>query len=349
MEKVFFMITRWLMLVGTTIAFVALIFGGIYAFNLYNISQDTHVSDTAYQPKNPEVSFEEYKRIQNEQINRQRLEKKKIKQYVLRVITNGSKGHGFPLGSMPSNMIKGENAKVVAEYIASNLSTNKPEAFGACAACHGINGKGMNGRSPSLLKLPIYNGLVAKIENETEYAPSESNNDVPQYIEPLMRYTSKIAGSINKYAILVGQEGVEVIKLFDFFNGLSKKYTTQDFSLLKEQLSNGLNNLLQYGKAYKKSQKNTNEAIVWKEYISWFINDFDAQLAQEAKKYENSMHEIEQKKNQKLNRSAEAERELLQVLAGLGTVLLTFILLTMILVLFKIESNTRKNNNSKNI
>lgn len=335
------------MLVGTTIAFAILIIGGLYAFNLYQVSKDTSVSDTAYQPAKPEVSFEEYKTIQNEQINRKLLEKKKIKQYVLEVIKNGSQGHGYPMGRMPPNMIKGDNAKAVANYISNKLTTKQPEAFGACASCHGNDGLGNSGMTPSLLTLPIYNGLVSKKEKKTAYAHSEPGNTATQYTDPLKQYSSNIASTINQYAILVGQEGVELDRLYDYLNTLSKNYTSQNFSMLKEQLDSGLQNLLKYGKIFKKSKKDTKEAIVWKEYIAWFINDFNTQLTQEAKKYKNSMYKIEQKKNQKLNQSAEAQIELVQILTGLGIALLSFILLTMILVLFKIESNTRTTNNSE--
>ena len=58
MEKLFFSITRWLMLIGATMAFVFLIGGGIYAFKLYKTSRDTQtINGNIYQAKEPEVSF----------------------------------------------------------------------------------------------------------------------------------------------------------------------------------------------------------------------------------------------------------------------------------------------------
>jgi len=343
MEKLFFTITRWLMLIGATIAFIFLIGGILYTFNLYRISQDVHVDESKYNTKEPEVSFDNYKKIQEEQLEIEKQERKKIEQYVLTIISNGSKGHGFPMGSMPQNMIKEQDAKIVARYVSEKLSGEQPASFAACSACHGEDGNGNNDMSPSLLKLPIYNGLVSKVVDETVYAPSESNNTT-KYTNPLEQYSAKIASYINRYAILVEQEGVTVSTVYDYFKVLSEKYDTETFSTLKQQLDDGFKSLLEYGKTFKQSKKNVKEAIAWKGFIDWFVNDFNTQGELENKKYNNSLSKIEEMKNQKQNKALEAKVELIQLLTALGYALIVFILLTMILVLFKIESNTRKNN-----
>ena len=342
MEKLFFTITRWLMLVGASIAFVFLIGGGIYTFNLYKISQDTQVSDSAYETKEPDVSFNSYKTIKDEQLKLEKQRKKKIEQYVLKVIANGSKGHGFSMGSMPQNMLKGEDAKIVSKYVSEQLTGEQPKSFASCSSCHGVDGDGNYGMSPSLLKLPIYNGLISKVAEKTVYAPSESQNVTTQYTDPLQQYSAKIASYINKYAILVGQDGVIVDKVYDYFKDISQQYDTETFSTLKQQLDDGFKSLLKYGKIFKESKKDVKEAILWDDFIIWFINDFNAQLDLENKKYNDSLSEIEQMKNQKQNKALAAQVELIQVLSALGIALIIFILLTMILVLFKIELNTRK-------
>jgi len=341
MEKLFFSITRWLMLVGATIAFVFLIGGGIYAFNLYKTSQDTQVNGNTYQTKEPKVSFDSYKKIQDKELELKRKQRKRIEQYVLKVVANGSKGHGFPMGNMPPNMLKDKSAKIVAKYVSNQLSGEKPTVFGACASCHGDDGGGDNGASPSLLTLPIYNGLVSKTADKTAYAPSESYVDTTKYANPLEQYSAKIASYINKYAILVEQEGVTVDQIFEFMKGLSKKYDDDSFLMLQQQLENGLKSLFHYGEDFKESKK---DAIAWRDFIDWFLKDFNMQIQKENQKYQNSLNELQQAKNQKQNKALEAQVELLQLLTALGTALIAFILLTMILVLFKIEANTRKNN-----
>ena len=78
-------------------------------------------------------------------------------------IINGSKGLDYPMGEMPAGMADEEGAKAIAAYIAKeisgikktkneNLVASGKELFAACAACHGEDGKGMEGMSPDLSK-----------------------------------------------------------------------------------------------------------------------------------------------------------------------------------------------------
>ena len=78
-------------------------------------------------------------------------------------IINGSKGLEYPMGEMPAGMADEEGAKAIAAYIAKeisgikktkneNLVASGKELFAACAACHGEDGKGMEGMSPDLSK-----------------------------------------------------------------------------------------------------------------------------------------------------------------------------------------------------
>ena len=78
-------------------------------------------------------------------------------------IMNGSKGLEYPMGEMPAGMTDEEGAKAIAAYIAKeisgikktkneNLVASGKELFATCAACHGEDGKGMEGNSPDLSK-----------------------------------------------------------------------------------------------------------------------------------------------------------------------------------------------------
>ena len=78
-------------------------------------------------------------------------------------IINGSKGLEYPMGEMPAGMADEEGAKAIAAYIAKeisgikktkneNLVASGKELFATCAACHGEDGKGMDGMSPDLTK-----------------------------------------------------------------------------------------------------------------------------------------------------------------------------------------------------
>ena len=82
---------------------------------------------------------------------------------IVDAILKGSKGLDYPMGEMPAGMADEEGAKAIAAYIAKeisgikktkneNLVASGKELFAACAACHGEDGKGMEGRSPDLSK-----------------------------------------------------------------------------------------------------------------------------------------------------------------------------------------------------
>ena len=340
MEKLFFSITRWLMLIGATISFVFLIGGGIYAFNLYKISQDTQVNGSTYNIKEPNISFDRFKKQHQEEIALKEKQRLKIEEYVIKTIKNGSSGHGFGLGNMPKNIIKGQDVQVVAKYVANGLKGKQPNAFGACIACHGEDETAYN-EAPSLLKLPIYHGLVAKEKNGISYAPAEKQNDVQQFTTPLEQYSAKLAKYINKYAIEVGQTGVTVKEIFDFIKNKQHKYNNKLFESFKQQLEEALKSLIPYSKDLKQNHKNLEDAIKWDKFIEWFEKDFDMQIKEENLKYQNSLDKLEREKNQKISQATQAEVKLIQLLTALGTALIVFILLTMILVLFKIEVNTR--------
>lgn len=80
---------------------------------------------------------------------------------IVDVIVNGGKGLGYPLGEMPAGLLDEQSAKAVAAYMAQEVSgigkTANPDLvsmgeslWATCTACHGEDGKGMDGSSPDL-------------------------------------------------------------------------------------------------------------------------------------------------------------------------------------------------------
>lgn len=80
-------------------------------------------------------------------------------------LINGSKGLNYPLGEMPAGLVSEAEAKAAAAYVAKEISALKSSSsspdiiaqgktvFEAnCSACHGPDGKGMEGSSPDLTK-----------------------------------------------------------------------------------------------------------------------------------------------------------------------------------------------------
>lgn len=83
------------------------------------------------------------------------------KAQILDVIKNGSNQLGYPMGAMPPMMAQGADAEAIATYIAGGMKGEQPASFAACASCHGADGKGMNGMSPTLVGYDAT--LVSKI------------------------------------------------------------------------------------------------------------------------------------------------------------------------------------------
>ena len=84
------------------------------------------------------------------------------KEQILDIIKNGSAGKlGYSMGAMPPMMASGEGADKIATWISGGMKGEQPAEFGACASCHGPDGKGMNGMAPNLTTYD--NTLIAKV------------------------------------------------------------------------------------------------------------------------------------------------------------------------------------------
>ncbi len=76
--------------------------------------------------------------------------KRMSKEQVLNVITNGSDQLKYPMGAMPGGMASGADAEAIAAYVAGGMKGEQPAAFGVCAGCHGMDGKGNGGTAPNI-------------------------------------------------------------------------------------------------------------------------------------------------------------------------------------------------------
>ena len=70
---------------------------------------------------------------------------------VLDVINNGQNQLGYAMGAMPAGLVTGADAKEIAAYVAGGMKGDQPASFAACSSCHGEDGKGQYGTSPSLV------------------------------------------------------------------------------------------------------------------------------------------------------------------------------------------------------
>lgn len=107
---------------------------------------------------------------------------------IYNAIINGSKGLEYPMGEMPAGMADEEGAKAIAAYIAKEISGIKKtknenlvetgkELFATCAACHGEDGKGMEGNSPDLSKY----GTASFVEDVLQRGKKGAIGTMPKF------------------------------------------------------------------------------------------------------------------------------------------------------------------------
>jgi cytochrome c oxidase cbb3-type subunit 3 len=70
---------------------------------------------------------------------------------IIETINNGANNFktSFP-GGMPAGMAFGDDVEVVASYVAGGFKGEAPAAYGACAGCHGDDGKGIEFVAPNI-------------------------------------------------------------------------------------------------------------------------------------------------------------------------------------------------------
>ncbi|MFA7092722.1 MAG: c-type cytochrome [Arcobacteraceae bacterium] len=77
--------------------------------------------------------------------------KRIAKKSVLDVINNGSNNLKsiYPSG-MPAGLLKEDEAKEVAKYVANDLNGKKPKGWKTCSTCHDDSGEGINLIAPNI-------------------------------------------------------------------------------------------------------------------------------------------------------------------------------------------------------
>jgi cytochrome c oxidase cbb3-type subunit 3 len=81
----------------------------------------------------------------------QDLTQRMSKSSVISVINNGASNFKteYP-GGMPAGMAFGDDIEIIAKYVAGGFKGKAPDAFAACASCHGIDGNGMEYVAPNI-------------------------------------------------------------------------------------------------------------------------------------------------------------------------------------------------------
>ncbi len=347
MEKIFFSIVRWFLMFILLLTLLTFIGTGIYAIKLYIDTQNTSVEYKSYDQKTPTIDANQIIQEYKDQDHIKKEEFEKIKKYVISVINNGSKGHGYPKGDMPGNLIKDKNiTKRIAAYVASGLKEQAPTQFVTCVACHGYDGTGMYGESPNLKELPIYHKKRLKVlpskkeipikEETTKKQPKKSDFD---------KALDLISIKINEYAKLVKQGEANKDKLREFLSDQFSTLTKENQQQYTTQLLQSFDKLIEFEKTLLGKNKNSTDykrkPIPWVDFLIKFTDEFHTQITNERLKTAEYEKEYEKLVSKKIEKATEAKIQLFFILQILLVALISFIILTMMLVLLKIELNTR--------
>ena len=343
LEILFVTIVRVLFFVVALGAFVVLIASGIYLSKLYYDSFPKATKQESYQPSPPHVEFNDFESFADQLLKQEKSRKEHIRVYVRNTIKNGSDGHGYTTKNMPGKLIGDTEADKVAIYIANGLRGEKTKYFQACVACHGEDGRGNSGQSPDLYVLPIYHNIRARVDKgsatQKDYVnyPKQQRSDFDLYVDKLMLL-------LNKYASKTAQSGARRGIVTGYLNQELKKYNNEQETLFKKQLEAGVNNLDAFSRKYQDFVAKSSvevHPILWQQYLKWFAEHFAEQVKEEREKVLETERVNARREALSQERASEARMKFTVVLSIAGGALLVFILATMLLILIRIEHNTR--------
>jgi len=346
LEKVYILLTRWLTITVATLAFLFVAGGIFYMGALYVKSNDMHYDKETYTPKNPSVGFdglmEEEKKILKKRLA--------IKNYVAKVIKEGSVGHGYSIGPMAAGIVIGTDTVEISEYIANGMEGKQPQTYSeACSACHGMYGQGNSGMSPNLKTLPIYNGLVPLVKKVGKTQKNTSSSVIIPKVNPdelkysvkktdQERLIYKFTENINRYAFMAGQKGISSENAKWAFNEAPDD--------MKKAYNEGLveisEGLLEYAKSLKEDNKSLKDVPQWLAMLKRYDKEFKSHIEAEINKKNKVDAEQRRLKREKEEDAANAKIDLMMFVSTWGIVFGVFLLLTLVIVLIRIEKNTRR-------
>ncbi|NLY04354.1 MAG: cytochrome C oxidase Cbb3 [Campylobacter sp.] len=132
-------------------------------------------------------------------------------QGIIDAIDKGSKGLDYPLGEMPAKNLEGREALAAAAFMAQEISsigkTSRPELveegrenWAICAACHGEDGKGMDGLAPDMTEYGSFESVV----NVLNRGKLGHIGDMPKFIDGRLSDVQKQA--VGEYILSLSKE-----------------------------------------------------------------------------------------------------------------------------------------------
>lgn len=125
-------------------------------------------------------------------------------EFIVHTIMNGAMGSNYPLGEMPAGLLDADSAKAVAAYMVENISksakSKNPDLiatgealWATCSACHGEDGKGMEGQAPNIA---IY-GKAEFVVDVLNRGKKGAIGDMPAFNDGRLTDIQKLA--VGKY------------------------------------------------------------------------------------------------------------------------------------------------------
>lgn len=173
------------------------------------------------------------------------------------------------------------------------------------------------------------------VESDDKKIVSKPETKIDELTEKMNQYHSEVYSLLSQSAKIAQNQELSEIGLENYLYKSYIDYPNNDLKIrfmseLKEASSDFLNNT----KEIKKS--NSNKFISEIEFITWFTTEFNTQVNDEVQRIEAEEEQV------LLNKmSATANLPIIGALFGI------FLLLVLVLVLLKIERNTRVENNLK--
>ncbi len=342
-ERLFFAIARILFFLVALGGFVILIGTGAYLSKLFYDSFPKKVQTDVYTPEDPNVTFETFRAYAQTQLDARKNRRERIRHYVKERIQNGSSGHDYTIKTMPGNLVSKVDAEAIALYIANDFHGNPPAAFRACAACHGDDAQGKNGTAPSLHSLPILNGVRGRVTTQSTSGSRYAHATKAQR-SAFEKFIDRIVLLVNKYASKTHQPGADRQTIVSYVKNATLRYSTDQTRLFWQQLEDGLHHLDHFSQTYRSFSAQSDvtiEPIQWQEYLKWFSSSFAEQVAEDAARQSNIKETNAQRQYAAQTKARHAREKINFYLMVAGGALVVFLLATMLLVLIRIEYNTR--------
>lgn len=206
------------------------------------------------------------------------------------------------------------------------------------AGLQGIKSPNENVKTPNTSLKEYVESKKAAESSVTETfqpIPDKSNGKREKEAEKFQKELSKVWGTIeanlDQFTTTTKQGFVNKKGLESYFLSNTKQLSQDEYLVFLKEFDVEIKQLKERGKRISGLKKSDPEYVVWNDFVEWFVDDYMAKYYEEKQRIEKERIE-----------SIASKAKSFQALTGAGVAFLTFISLTVLLLLVQIEMNTRK-------